>query len=537
MKKSIYDLVNELKISSPNLRYLFDSFSHEYGQNNIDEKIIDLARIIFYNYDLSSIIKEYKSDRSNVYRKAVKQTLIGYISFIETQKIDNYTFISKIENYTESQIIKYLVNLIKNKVLIKYTIDKLIESYVKYKFEYEQESYNEQKTFFKIDFDKDIRKELNKRNEIEKLDRNWSYSDIYTYLDTTLFHSFYKNEFHYLNTEVQMPFSPTMKFVTDNNLPKAIQEKFLSNSQYKKEKLFDFVKTMVEIIYFNKPLFDFETYFIRNNFGDDSFSIIREELFEGNLIGILVDQDYEINDWNRIQNEDRISNTKSTFIRSWFSLQKKVLEKDVIVVSGYLNQSKYKIGLISKGSKFFELKSNTNVKVFQLDNVITIDKSETQIYNSLIPQQNTLSPLLKRKNFIIAKYLGLELTINLGNLSEDSMEMICLEWLRSDFVSKEIRIKSQLLKFGGTNVIIDIYGLNGKGKKIAVQVSYTNDIKRINKKIENLLTFKADKYFMFCLENEIVTDEKVKIISLEKVFEDLNSDDFYSKVIKELIKN
>ena len=42
-----------------------------------------------------------------------------------------------------------------------------------------------------------------------------------------------------------MPFSPTMKFITDLNLPKSIQDKFLSNSKYRKEKYDVFYTQMI----------------------------------------------------------------------------------------------------------------------------------------------------------------------------------------------------------------------------------------------------------------------------------------------------
>ncbi|WP_313308081.1 hypothetical protein, partial [Epilithonimonas hominis] len=76
-----------------------------------------------------------------------------------------------------------------------------------------------------------------------------------------------------------------------------------------------------------------------------------------------------------------------------------------------------------------------------------------------------------------------------------------------------------------------------KGKKIAAQVSYTKNKTEINKKIANLLTAKADKYFMFCLESETIKNDDVKIFSLEQIFTDLKNDKFYRQIIEELINN
>lgn len=501
---------------------------------------------------LKNTIKD-KADREDIIRQ-IKPTLIGYISFLETDDTCDYEINHQYEKQSEKAIVKALIESIKKNVFKEYSLKNLIQGYIKHRFEYDSEDYNKQKAFFKIDFDKDITEKLLKRTEDEDCSEIvWSsYTNIYAFLQSILFSSIEENEFIYLNREVEMPFSPTMKFITDLNLPKSIQKKFLSDSEYRKEKLIDFAKTLVEILYFDKPLCDCETYFIRNNFGDESFSEIREEFFDKNQIGILVND--ERKDWERLENGEKILDSKSTFIRSWFTLQNKVSQKNVIVVASYPNQTKYKIGLIPKGSKFSERKINLNakipqsLKIFQLDNAVEIDKRDTQIFNALIPQQNTLSPIHKRKNLVVFKYgqrgdfYKGRMPIALENLSENPIELLCAEWLRSDFVSKENRIKAQLLKVGGNNAKTDIVGFSEDGNKISAQVSYTNNKAQINKKISNLLTTKAHKYFMFCLENEDIENEyaenrNVSIISIENVFEDLKNDDFYRQVVEELINN
>lgn len=529
-----YEICKKLKISG--FRHLFDDGANEYNSVKMDAKLSVLGRIVLFGYDFNKIIKEYKENRADYIIKRIKPTLIGYISYLETGVTYDFEISNNLKNKSEKVVVIELINCIKEKLFKKYNIENLINSYVKHKFEYDSQEYEQQKQFFKIDFDKDIHKELSKRRKEEGLqDTIWSYSEAYTLLVTTLFSSTKNNEYLYLNTEVQMPFSQTMKFLTNIHLPKSIQKKFISDSNYRKEKIMDFAKSLVEIVYFDKPLFDFETYFIRHNFGD-SFSKKKEELFEKNLVGILVDQDYEKQDWKRIESGLKINNSKSTFIRSWFSFQNQVLEKNVIIVSSYPNQSKFKIGLISKGSKFFELKTNSDFKVFQMDNVVDIDKKDIPIFNAIIPQQNTLSPIHKRKNFVIYKYLGVEIPVMLENLSENSIELLCAEWLRSDFVSKENRIKSQLLRTGGNYAKADMVGLTEKEKKVVAQVSFTDNKNQILNKISNLSKMKADKYFMFCLETEI-TNENVEIVFIEKVFSDLNNDKFYKKIIEELIRN
>lgn len=537
MENTIYDLHQKIHFASPNLRHLFDAFSDEYGRVTIETKIDDLAKIIYFG-DLASVVKEYKSNRTEQYKKAVKSTLLGCISYLQTGKISDFSYLSKFKSFSEAKIIKYLNELLLAKINSEYSVDKLIYSFLQKKFEYDDVEYEKQKKFFSVDFEKDIHKQLRKRTQEENLEIGFgTYSDLFTYLDCTLFHSLYSNEFIYLNVEnLDGGFTEIMRFITNTYLPKSIQNQFKNNSEFRREKLLELTKAVVEILYFNKPLFDFDVWFIRNNFGDDSFSKIRSQLFEENQIGILVDQKYEIEDWKRLENGEKMLSSKSSFIRAWFTLQQKVKERNVIVVSSYLNQSQFKIGLITKGSNYFELKNNPDVKIFQLDNIINVEKKDTPIFNALIPQQSTLSPIHKRKNYVISKYLKTKLSISLDNLSESAIELMCAEWLRSDFVERKFKIKSQLLKIGGSNAISDIYGLSESGEKIVAQVSFTKDFKQINKKIINLLKFKANRFLMFCNADSI-TDEKVEVISLHKVFEDFVSDSFYEKFIEELISN
>lgn len=215
---------------------------------------------------------------------------------------------------------------------------------------------------------------------------------------------------------------------------------------------------------------DFHTYFIRNNFQGKEIQPLRDEMFDKCQIGILVDQKDEKIKWESILNSAKIKLPKTLFIDRWFSLEKSVKEKDVIVVSTYLGKDEFIIGQILKGKKFYSHKKNNDLKIFDLDNSKIFSKKNFQIFNSLIPQQSTLSPVHKRKNFILSKYFGYELDISLKNLSEISIEIMCMEWLRSNFAPREYKIKSQLLKIGGNYAKVDIYGFTENTEKIAVQV-------------------------------------------------------------------
>ncbi|WP_336735007.1 hypothetical protein, partial [Chryseobacterium sp. VD8] len=84
--------------------------------------------------------------------------------------------------------------------------------------------------------------------------------------------------------------------------------------------------------------------------------------FDKCQIGILVDQKDEKIKWESILNSAKIKLPKTLFIDRWFSLEKSVKEKDVIVVSTYLGKDEFIIGQILKGKKFYSHKKNNDLK-------------------------------------------------------------------------------------------------------------------------------------------------------------------------------
>lgn len=519
-------LTNELNIHKP-LRTYFDSGSHEFNQTNFDEKIQTLAKIIFNGYDLNKIIKQYKSNYSlegykHIYKNAIP-TLIGYISYLNNgTSLDILTY-KALKNSSDKEVIKVLTEAIEEKILKNQTIENLILSFVDYKFNGRFEEYKRLSRFFNIDFDKDNDNQLQKRSEKEKIETiQWSYVPLNHYLKNILFSNIYDNRISDLDPRFQMPMTKGIIHFINKHYPKSTHDKLNTNSEFRKSKIIGFAKDLVEVLYSNKSMFDFNIFFIRNNFKVDDF---RTEILEKNQIAILVDQDFEKEDWNLILQGKKRKNKKTEFIGRWLKLDQSLSEKDALIVSTYLGNNVIKIGLLPKGSHFFTHTKNKDFKVFQLENVKEIDRNENQIFSSLIPSQTTLSPIYQRSNFIISKYIDTKLVTTIENLSPSSIELMCMEWLRTDFAPKEYQLKYQLLKIGGNFPNIDIYGKTKNGEEIAAQVTMTDNKSTVFKKIKKLKETKIAIQLMFCkTENE--SDYEIPTFSIQKVFNELYESDY-----------
>ena len=122
---------------------------------------------------------------------------------------------------------------------------------------------------------------------------------------------------------------------------------------------------------------ELKVFVIRNNFSsekDSQISDIRNKMREKGEVGILVDQDYEWEDWEANENfedEIRIKHNKSQFISRWLKMEQIILKEDVLVVASYLNfRSEVWIGKIKKGTKRRNYENKEGLFYFQIYQII-----------------------------------------------------------------------------------------------------------------------------------------------------------------------
>jgi hypothetical protein len=249
------EITKKLKIHRP-LRTYFDSGSHEFNQTNYDEKIRTLAKIVSAGYDLNTIVKEYKSlYSSNGYRHIydhIIPTIKEHISYINSGVIYDSRTLKSLEKATDKEVIKHFTDTLREKVLSSYTIEKLILSYVEFKFNHDAEEYKVLSKFFNIDFELDNDQQLFKRTENEKLDKyQWGYVSLSHYLKLSLFGNLFDNRISDLNPVFDMPMTIGIIYFIHKHYPKSIHQKLEIDSEFRKAKILDFIKDLVEILYLN----------------------------------------------------------------------------------------------------------------------------------------------------------------------------------------------------------------------------------------------------------------------------------------------
>lgn len=273
-----------------------------------------------------------------------------------------------------------------------------------------------------------------------------------------------------------------------------------------------------------------------------NFDIYNDEIqycYDNNYISILVNQDDEKEVWKKYTDK-KSTKSKKQFIDRWFSLQKSVHENDVLVLVTFKGNKKAKIGKIIKDTKFKEYDKDSQFKLFkfEVNEHSEFDLEDFPIFSSIIPSQVTISPIIKRAKVIrhLYQYGNLNhIDISLDNISEKSVELICLEWLRSTF-AKENKLKYQLLLVGGNYHNIDIFGVTEKGKRLAAQVTTTNDDHTIKLKIEKIKNHHSDIKIIFSNCNNISNPSpNIQMVSLDMVWNDLLNNG-YEEMLTSLVR-
>jgi len=113
-----------------------------------------------------------------------------------------------------------------------------------------------------------------------------------------------------------------------------------------------------------------------------------------------------------------------------------------------------------------------------------------------------------------------------------------MEWLRTDFAPDTFKINYQIIKTGGNFADIDILGVTNEDNVVAGQVSYTEDMNLVLKKISKLKGFKADKRMIFSMVNQPDLNyiDNCKNVYIEDVWNDLNSDTIYRNFLRRLVE-
>jgi len=234
---------------------------------------------------------------------------------------------------------------------------------------------------------------------------------------------------------------------------------------------------------------------------------LNEKLFNKKKIAIAFENKESINP------EDYGTSGKSAL-----TILLKFCEKGFIIAADYptINAASLYLGEIKAGSQIqLENIEGYWYKIVQLENVKEIPFNKYKILNTIRPIRSTISRWPKAYKILQCIYEDKPLPEEVTSLTSGELEVICSEYLKVFGV-----IIAPLLKVGGTQPKIDIAGIGIEGKNVYAQVSFTDNKKKIENKIDLLQSFESEDsiliYFGPKAMNEIF--EGITYIAIEDVF-------------------
>ncbi len=547
-------------------KVFFEGGSHEASLVEVDKRINILAKIIFNGYDLNQVVHQYLDDKvalNDITR--INEIIVTFKSY--TYRISPATekemkekfneFLSDYNNKTIKRKLKEAISEFEKTVnntykkdfsLIlpekEYTTRDLLKAYVKDdKTKYKIISSN-----LNIDLDEDVLNNSIYKNEEKR--------HFYKYYEKLLF--YFRKDLIDCIKDTNRILSPLYMSDLFQFTPSFYQalaatyylydlEKIRKDENYRTDNILSFAERIVGILWENQPFFDEEVYWIRTNYTGSAEKHINE-LYEKDLISICI-QDFEKDD---LQNYNELMANNSPkkhipYVRSFVNLVKAIKKKDVIVFVSYKDRD-IKMGLIKKGTatveKLRKEKDELSLYCVQFKQLKkkTFQLKENPILKILIPKGGgTINHIINhRKNIAYYLFYNIIPPLDLSLMTYDEIEKLCLNWIKSEYIDEDYQIVRPIIETGKGNIRdIDILGMNSKGEIIAVQVSFTDETKLLNKKAKNLINTKgADKYVMFTnVKDNAEFVGEIRQIYIGDVFKKLKSDLRYDSFFKELAIN
>lgn len=516
---------------------LFQAYSYEANQVEVEKRIEVLAKIIYAGYNLTEVVNNYLQDKDALLDKVRKNEII------DTFNLYTRTISNKVEE-NEPKKLQNAINAFLIAIKERFSIRDLLIAY----FENHQD-YSALSSAIGVDLGKDISKQLQEKDERENSQPQWKYTELYSWFKEVLMPDIRNNNIRYWLPSLQMPATQIANVFIKKYLPIEDHELLKANAELRKERLYEFAEKIIRVLWLDEPLFEEPIYLVRCNYTGKSASEL-EYLYENNIVSICI-QEEETEDQNYfdalINGKNPPYNNKLPYIQRFVNLVNLVKEQDVIVIASYLEKNP-KIGLIKKGSEMF-CKEGNEFKLFCLkmksvyctpnwgEEFDSIDLRTYPILKSIIPQQVTISAVNQRKNAIYGIYYGVKYPLDLSLMTDSAIEVMCTEWLRSRFANENYRICYQIIRTGGNFADVDILGANNQNKIVAAQVSNTSDINLVSKKIDKLKSFSSDDKIMFSMVHrpDLKEVSGCRNIFIGDVWNNFYSDSYYKVMLERLV--
>lgn len=544
-----------------NPKAIFESNSNEAHRIQVEKRIEILAKFIFAGYNLNEVVSDYLQARDALDDTARKEEIIyslnQYTGIILDRALGNIEkspyspkltkLIKKIyKENDEPRDMKGAINTFITAIKESFSIFSIRDLLIAY-FE-NSEDYPIISSTFGIDFNENISERLQEKDNREGTQPLWKYVELYSWFNEVLIPDIRNNNIRYWYPSTQMPATQISNVFIKKFLPVEEHELLKENAVLRKERLYELAEKIIKVLWLNEPLFIEPIYLVRCNYTGKSASEI-EYLYDNNIVSICIEDEETIDKayFNElIKGNKPPYNNKLPYIHRFVSLVDMVKEQDVILIASYLGKNP-KIGLIKRGTEMF-CKEGNGFKLFCLEmksvyctpnwgeKFESIDLTTYPILKSVIPQQVTISAVNQRKNAIYGIYYGAKYPLDISLMTNSAIEIMCTEWLRSQFVDEKYRICYLIMKTGGNFADVDVLGANKLNKIVAAQVSDTNDINLVSKKIDKLKAFSSDEKIMFSNVNrpDLKYIDGCRNIFIGDVWNDFFADSYYKVMLERL---
>lgn len=516
---------------------LFQAYSYEANQVEVNKRIETLARIVYAGYNFKEVVDNYLQSKDALNDKARKNEII------DTLNLYTRTISDKIEE-DEPNKLQDAINAFVIATKERFSIRDLVITYFENFHDYSVLS-----SVIGIDLEEDISKRLREKDEKENSQPLWGYIELYSWFKNVLIPDIRNNNIKYWLPSLQMPATQIANVFIKRYFPIEDHELLKANAELRKERLYEFAEKIIRVLWLNEPLFEEPIYLVRCNYTRKSASEL-EYLYENNIVSICIQEEEAVDQKyfdDLINGNNPPYNKKLPYVQRFVSLVDLVKEQDVIVIASYLGKNP-KVGLIKKGSKIFYREGN-GFKLFCLEmksvyctpnwgeQFNSIDLRTYPILKSIIPQQVTISAVNQRKNAIYGIYYGAKYPLDLSLMTDSAIEVMCTEWLRSRFANETYRICYQIIRTGGNFADVDVLGANNENKMVVAQVSNTTDINLVSKKIDKLKFFSSDEKIMFSNVNrpDLENIDGCLNIFIGDVWNDFYSDSYYKVMLERLM--
>ncbi|NDV79695.1 hypothetical protein [Dysgonomonas sp. 511] len=282
---------------------LFQAYSHEANQVEVEKRIEVLARIVYAGYNLSEVVNNYLQSKEGLTDKVRKNEIINTFNsctrVILDKVIEKDSCFSKVKDLikifyddNEPKKLQDAINTFFIVIKERFSIRDLLIAY----FENSQD-YSVLSSAIGVDLREDISKQLQEKDERENSQPLWKYVELYSWFKEVLVPDIQNNNVRYWLPSSQMPTTQIANVFIKKYFPIEDHELLKVNTELRKERLYEFAEKLTRVLWLNEPLFEEPIYLVRCNYTDKSASEL-EYLYENNIVSICIqkeeteDQDY-----------------------------------------------------------------------------------------------------------------------------------------------------------------------------------------------------------------------------------------------------